>query len=362
MLSSQDHGDHIEQYHCERELNLTVEKFCISLCGNFYSEPIKDNFEDFKLEREFIEQNVLGYFLINLDRLSPFTCKHVTQIFHHIINRYAYRTKRPLVEALEYKGQLVLERMMDFLYTNATLSYYVAEMLCNCCRDKVLARKLIDLLRVDEDGNAYPFYQKILLLIETNVNILHLSQLFKFCRALLLTDEQVANYVFTRDLQGVVEIFNRLCMLSNYYVRIRSIELFGQLVQNRYLQTLIHSYTENVANLGMFYNLAKEALKEQRHHEVFRIIEIIRLFLLNPANVKDGKFTEFASSEYVMLNKIIESVQKNRSYTDIVLFSPEYVDVLDALDKLAGKNPEPKGHKGSMDFRFDSDAIWKPGS
>lgn len=356
VLNSHDDANSLHNFEMQIQLVNSIEKFCVFLCGNFYLESTKDNFEDFQLEREFISQEVLGYFIANLEKLDQRACKYFLQIFTHLLCRYAYRTKRPLLEILEYKGQLLLERLCLFLNDYPEASYYASEMLCLCCDYKELAQKLIDLVfHSNDDSEPIPFYIKLLHSIESSNNFHHLNQIFKFLRALLLKHIRIANYAFSRDRQLLITIFNRLISIqNNYYAKIRSLELFGLLLQNRYLQKLVHTYTTDFGNFKLIYELAKSA--SDRKSELVQLFGILRLFILNQSNHSNEKFKEFTSDQYMSLYKLINKVQELRSYTNLVLFTPEYMDVHESLGLMAGKID--KSQKSKVTKIDSDDIIW----
>nr|XP_027203482.1 uncharacterized protein LOC113797326 [Dermatophagoides pteronyssinus] len=250
------------------KLEKLIEQFRINLCGNFHRQPWKENQNDFRLEREFISQNMLGYFIFNLDRFErPIIAENYVKIFVHIITKYAYGTRRPYLEKLENKSPLLLKRLLYFLATDPDNSIFAAK-----------------------------------ILIET------------------------FNQIFSSDK-------------ANYYVRLSMIKLFGQLIQNRHLQKLIQTYTISLDNFNLIYELMKKADKENRNVEFTKLFEIIRLFIMNPVNVEENNsMKKVFIDEYNLLTKFIGKAQSIRSYTDIALFTPEYSDVMDKLNRI--RNPD----------------------
>lgn len=78
--------------------------------------------------------------------------------------------------------------------------------------------------------------------------------------------------------------------------------------------------------------MANSARDAHRRQEFLLFFDLIRLFLLNPANLKNDAFRQFAEENYNLLQKMIREVQQARSYTDVVLFHPEYEDVIYGLE------------------------------
>ncbi|OTF70703.1 hypothetical protein BLA29_003949 [Euroglyphus maynei] len=261
MISKAKHLDKLEKL---------IEQFRINLCGNFYRQPWKENRNDFQLEREFISQHMLGYFIFNMDRFERrIIAENYVKIFVHIITKYAYGTRRPFLEKLENKSPLLLKRLLHFLATDPDNSIFAAK-----------------------------------ILIET------------------------FNKIFSNDK-------------VNYYVRLSMIKLFGQLIQNRYLQKLIQTYTISLDNFHLIYGLMKNAEKQNRDIEFTKLFEIIRLFIMNPVNTEtNNPMRKVFIDEYNLLTKFIGKAQRIRSYTDIALFTPEYSDVMDRLNRIS--NPDLK--------------------
>lgn len=322
------------------------------MCGNFYHEAAKEIFDNFQLERELVEQEVLGLLIANLDRLSVRISRHLEQVFHHIISKYAYQTRRPLVEKLE-GNPFLLRRLCRFLFHRSdTVSTVACEMLVACCEHMSLARKLVDLPNpVDQSGTSI-FYLSLLHLVPSTTNPCQLAHTFKFLGAIFLSHHEVANYAFTRDLKPLIGAFNEIFSgKCHYYARFKCLCLFGQLIQNRKLHTFINVYTTDVDNLKLFYEwaLSKNASPEFKE-EFIKIFEIFRLFFLNTANQKNGEMKKFVESNHIEVTRIIDRAEKVRSYSDLALMYPEYNDVREQVDLMLGKQKKKPSRFG----RFNS--------
>ncbi|KAH9416048.1 Calcium-binding protein 39-like [Dermatophagoides pteronyssinus] len=356
------------------KLEKLIEQFRINLCGNFHRQPWKENQNDFRLEREFISQNMLGYFIFNLDRFErPIIAENYVKIFVHIITKYAYGTRRPYLEKLENKSPLLLKRLLYFLATDPDNSIFAAKMLCCCCRQlKALALKLIDFQTSDSTSSpssssttttattmftssSMPVYIRLLQSLINNNDFNHTVQIVKVFNELLLTNVEVSIYATNRDLHSLIETFNQIFSSdkANYYVRLSMIKLFGQLIQNRHLQKLIQTYTISLDNFNLIYELMKKADKENRNVEFTKLFEIIRLFIMNPVNVEENNsMKKVFIDEYNLLTKFIGKAQSIRSYTDIALFTPEYSDVMDKLNRIRNPdNPPDKTFRSEMSVK-----------
>lgn len=332
------------------KLKKLIEQFRINLCGNFYCQPWKEHRNDFRLEREFISQHMLGYFIYNMDRFErKKIAENYVKIFVHIITKYAYGTRRPFLEKLENKSPLLLKRLLHFLATDPDNSIFAAKMLCCCCRQlKTLALKLIDFYSSDSitattmsTSSLMPVYIQLLKSLINNNDFNHTVQIVKVLNELLLTNIEVSIYAFNRDLYVLIEVFNEIFASdkANYFVRLSMLKLFGQLIQNRHLQKLIQTYTISLNNFKLIYGLMNKAEKENRNVEFTKLFEIIRLFIMNPMNTEENTtMKQMFIDEYNLLIKFIGKAQRIRSYTDIVLFTPEYSDVMDRLNKICNPN------------------------
>lgn len=347
-----------KRLHLEN-LEKLIDHFRIYFCGNFYHNPlIKENPTDFRLEREFIGQHMFGYFIFNMDKFNKNICHNYVDIFQHIMNNYAYGTRRPLVDRLENKGRILLRQLLHILATNADNSYCAAKLLCCCCQQKVLALKLIDLHDNDESGvnTSVPIYISLLQQFASDKtrDYNHLINILKVLNSLLLTDFEVANCALQRDAYVLMETFNNMFNTAqNYFIRISGINLFVQLIQNRTFQILINKYTISIDNFHLIYSLILKAQSDNFDYEFVRLFEILRLFIMNPLNKDNEQFKKIFTSDYMTLLNTIERAQKIRSYADIVLFTPEYNDVIDCLAIIA--NAKRAKRIASDEFLFNNE-------
>lgn len=340
-------------------LEKLIGHFRIYFCGNFYHNPlIKENHTDYRLEREFIRQHMFGYFIFNMDKFNKNISHNYVDIFQHIMNNYAYGTRRPLVDILENKGRILLRQLLHILATDADNSYCAAKLLCCCCQQKVLALKLIDLHDNDESGvnTSVPIYISLLqqFAVNKNKDYNHLINILKVLNALLLNDLEVANYALQRDVHILIETFNDIFnTVQNYFIRISGIELFVNLIQNRTLQILINKYTISIDNFKLIYSLTLKTQADNFDYEFVQLFEILRLFIMNPVNKDNKEFKEIFTNDYMTLHNTIERAQKIRSYADIVLFTPEYNDVIDCLAIITNNKRAKK--IASDEFLFNNE-------
>ena len=343
VLTHQKHQQLLEQL---------IEQIRNFMCGNFFTKPAKDIFDNFQLERELVEQDVLGYFIVNLDRLSEHVSRHLIEIFVHIITNYAYQTRRPLAEALVDYDYLLSELCRFVCHPSDTASIVSTQMLTACCEHFSLARKLVN-LSIGEINrtSGIVFYIQLLQQIPGIINFNQLAQIFKFLRALLLINDEVTIYAFNRDMHQLIKAFN--VILGGHchqYARFKCLFLFGDLIQNRKLQTFINAYTTNSENLMLFYDWAMKKLHSiDCKQEFIKIFEVFRLFYLNPNNINNNEFKKFAMDNYLMITSIVDNAERMRSYSDLALMYPEYNDVRKSLDQMAGKPSKGLSRSDSSD-------------
>lgn len=258
--------------YTEHETRLTqlLNQLQLVFSGNFLYEPYK--VANFQLERNFLKHNLMGHFMVNLNKLNAPICQKIVLIFQHLVQRYVVHTKRPLVEKLAYKGEMIFTRLCHLLANSPHAAPYASQLLALCAEHVLLARKLVNLYSkvkldgvepVDEDANEdnqpdadtstpadqIPCYVQLLKLATRTGPFSNLVYLFNYIDKLLTSNVEVSVYCFTRDLHLLMATFNKLILYTgNSYTRQRALQIFVKLIKNRYLQILIHAYSEDVNN------------------------------------------------------------------------------------------------------------------
>lgn len=363
-INTADGNDVLAHRANEDKLEKMWEKVVIFMCGNFFTEPAKDIFENFQLERELVEQDVLGFFIVNLDRMTVNVSRNLVRAFHHILSQYVYQTRQPLLEMLE-KNDYLIERLSRFLNhhelsSSSAASTVAADMLASLCKHSIsLARKLVDMPDPEDSTSTSTFYLRLLKSLPANTDPGQLADQFKFLESLLLSHDDVANYAFTRDLNALTDAFNEiLSSKCHFFVRYQGLVLFGNLIQNRKLKTLLRVYTGSLANFKLFYqwtydSQAAGSRGSNNKIEIIKTFEIFRLFFLNNANTTNEEFKKFVNDNCLTVETIIDRAEKVRSYSDVALMYSEYEDIRAIINAMTGKTkPKPKvrfGRSGSSD-------------
>ncbi|KAF7490334.1 hypothetical protein SSS_00469 [Sarcoptes scabiei] len=359
-LNEIDENDAIDlerdhRYRIEMNLSYLLDLLRIYLCGNFYYGSLREvqNEEEnrFVLEREILDKNLYGYFIFNLEQFDRKILQNFSIISNHLMMKYSYRTRKPLIERLRTKDSILIERLFYLLLHRPDVAYFVSKILTTIIKQKSLAFKLIDMNLASFD-DAYnqnqfdadnqrsrfnynePIYLDLLRALPRINDFNHLVQLLKIIEKIFLIHIELANYVFNRDLYELIEIFNNLIQSKCYYLRLLSLRLFGKLLQNRSLQKLIQFYTKNLTYFELIFTRINDADRFNRREEFATIFEILRLFLLNPLADSNLEMKQFLQANYMQLHRIILKAQQIRSYTDLALFQPEYQDVIHRLNKL----------------------------
>lgn len=343
----------------EDKLEEMWEKVVNFMCGNFFTEPAKDIFENFQLERELVEQDVLGFFIVNLNCMTVNVSRNLIRAFNHILSQYVYQTRQPLLEILE-KNDYLLERLCRFLRhqetpTNSAASTVAADMLSSLCKHSMsLARKLVDMVDPEDSTSTSTFYLRLLKSLPANTDPAQVTDQFKFLESLLLSHDDVANYAFTRDLNALIGAFNQiLSSKCHFFIRYQGLVFFGNLIQNRKLQTLLRMYTGNLDNFKLFfqwiYDSQAASHGSNNKNEIIKTFEIFRLFFLNKANQTNEGFKKFINDNCLTVVTIIDRAEKVRSYSDVALMYSEYEDIRKIIDAMTGKTkskPSKKVHFG----------------
>lgn len=349
-------GDDVRVHRAnEDKLEQMWEKVVLFMCGNFYTEPAKDIFEHFQLEREILEQDVLGFFIVNLDRMTANVLLNLIRAFHHIISQYVYQTRQPLVEMMENNDYL-LERLCRFLCCPnklSTTSTVASSMLASLCKHSMsLARKLVNMLDPEDSTSTTTFYLRLLKSLPTNCDPARVADQFKFLESLLLSHDDVANYAFTRDLNVLIAAFNQiLSSKCHFFIRYQGLVLFGSLIQNCKLKTLLREYTGSLDNFKLFFQLSYDSQAASHgsndKNVIIKTFEIFRLFFLNSANKSNEEFKKFINDNCLTVVTIVDRAEKVRSYSDVALMYSEYEDIRAVIDVMTGKTkPAKKVHFG----------------
>ncbi|KAJ6222804.1 hypothetical protein RDWZM_001349 [Blomia tropicalis] len=345
MLSASKRNDVLKAKQSTIRLEQSLELVRNLMCGNFFTESAKVIFDHFQLEREMVEQDVIGLFMANLDRLSICIGRHLIQIFEHLIHNFSYQTSRPMVEVLNRHEYLLQHTCRLLKHENDLISSMAEQILVQCCRYNVLSCKLIDMRDTNHSNLGTPAYIDLLHSMENSCNPCRMISKFRFLTALLQTHDEIAIYAVNRDLHQLTDAFNRLLMgKCHHLIRFKCLLLFSDLIQNRKLQKLLSSYTSNMDNFKLFYDwlLQLQPNANEFKQECIKTFEVFRLFLLNPNNLKNELFKTFCMENYLSLSSIIERAEKVRSYSDLALMFPEYNDVRERLMEMADKVDKTK--------------------
>ncbi|KAH9409041.1 hypothetical protein TYRP_011315 [Tyrophagus putrescentiae] len=394
-ITSFESDDVISHHLNEHALEELLEKVLVYMCGNFFTEPAKDIFENFQLERELVEQDVLGAFMVHLDRLSVNASRRLLRAFHHLLTAYAYQTRQPVVEWLLERGDYLLETLCRFLvgkqHFNSASSTVAAELLSLLCQhSELLARKLVNMADLEEEeeeekvvysssnnqsSTGGTFYLRLLhslgehnqqqspMVAVMNSGGHQLADQFKFLEALLLSHDDVANYAFTRDLHALIAAFNRLLSSSTHaFIRLQALTLFGSLIQNRKLQSLLRAYTGSLDNFKLFFQWTYDSQQGSSgsgssKEEIIKTFEIFRLFLLNNANKESAAFRGFLTENVLAVTTIIDRAEKVRSYSDLALMYSEYKDIRETVDVMTGNVKVKSARKCRFGRTDSSDSI-----
>lgn len=355
-------GHPLKQKEHENRLILLMKQFESLLVGSFYYQRAK--FGDFFLERKFLASNLLGHFVMNLDKFSAELCATITKVLGYMLTEFVLHTTRPMVESIRLNSDLLLRRLCVLLADSARVAYYCSEILAKCCEDLVLARKLLDLYADVEEGEVggdgtsstspsttttmlCPMYIKLLDSTWRLIDFSHLVSIFNYLDVLLMGNKATARYAFSRDHDQLVATFDRLLECDNVYARQRALSLFHRLIQNRNLPPmLITNYTQRLDHLRLLVQLLNRTDQCDNKTDFVKVFDIWALFLRSSANAKNDEMKALVKEHQQQLYGHVKTMQAMKAVADVKFFKPDYLDLVRQLDVWLGKVQPPSPSSG----------------